>query len=588
MDKNDLSLLSKLPKNWVSTLIGDICNINPTLTWPENFTDDTEVSFVPMSAVDETKGIIAKPEVRPVSEVWRGYTRFREGDVIFAKITPSMENGKAAIATNLINGIGLGTTEFHVLSPTDPWVAKWIYYYIRRDVFRENASRAMTGTAGQLRVPTDYLVESAIPLAPYNEIKRIVDEIEAQFSRLDAWLEIMQKLRAKLPRLRASILKAAVEGRLVEQNPDDEPASVLLQRILDERRRKWEEDYLADLKAKGKPVPKNDTWKEKYLEPEKPDVDGLPDLPEGWTWATIEQVGEVRLGRQRSPEKQSRYYPTKYIRAANITERGLALSDILEMEFTPEEQEIYRLQRGDIVIAEASGSLDQVGKSAIWNNEIETCCFQNTIIRLRASQVDSRYLLIVLRHFYQSGVMARIASGVGINHLSAGRFVRLTLPLAPKKQQCKITNDIDMFFSVISCLDNIVEANIKRIRKMRQSILKKAFKGELVEQDPNDEPASTLLKRIHEERQHRADEERQKPRPQRGRKVTTEVVRRSLYETLQEAGQPLPVRDLFQQAGFSQETIDDFYEEVRRAIYIDKVIRCKHGANNEVFLEVID
>jgi type I restriction enzyme S subunit len=145
-----------------------------------------------------------------------------------------------------------------------------------------------------------------------------------------------------------------------------------------------------------------------------------------------------------------------------------------------------------------------------------------------------------------------------------------------------------MFFSVISCLDNIVEANIKRIRKMRQSILKKAFKGELVEQDPNDEPASTLLKRIHEERQHRADEERQKPRPQRGRKVTTEVVRRSLYETLQEAGQPLPVRDLFQQAGFSQETIDDFYEEVRRAIYIDKVIRCKHGANNEVFLEVID
>jgi type I restriction enzyme S subunit len=160
--------------------------------------------------------------------------------------------------------------------------------------------------------------------------------------------------------------------------------------------------------------------------------------------------------------------------------------------------------------------------------------------------------------------------------------------LPPISEQHRIIEDVNYKFEVLFRFEKTIKTKIKCVKKIHQSILKKAFKGELVEQDPNDEPASTLLKRIHEERQHRADEERQKPRPQRGRKVTTEVVRRSLYETLQEAGQPLPVRDLFQQAGFSQETIDDFYEEVRRAIYIDKVIRCKHGANNEVFLEVID
>jgi type I restriction enzyme S subunit len=136
-----------------------------------------------MAAVDDVSGTIAKPEHREIASVWKGYTRFAEGDVLFAKITPCMENGKAAIAQGLINGLGFGSTEFHVLRPTEAVLAKWIFYYVRQQDFRDSAARRMTGTAGQLRVPTKYLAEFVAPVAPVSEQKRIIEEIEVQFTR---------------------------------------------------------------------------------------------------------------------------------------------------------------------------------------------------------------------------------------------------------------------------------------------------------------------------------------------------------------------------------------------------------------------
>ncbi len=132
-----------------------------------------------------------------------------------------------------------------------------------------------------------------VPIAPIQQQKRIVEEIEKQFSRLDEAVENLQRVKANLKRYKAAVLKAAVEGKLTEewrkQNPDVEPASKLLERILTERRTKWEETELAKMKAKGK-VPKDDKWKKKYKEPGKPEVDSCPQLPKGWIWATVEQL----------------------------------------------------------------------------------------------------------------------------------------------------------------------------------------------------------------------------------------------------------------------------------------------------------
>ncbi len=107
-----------------------------------------------------------------------------------------------------------------------------------------------------------------------------------------------------------------------------------------------------------------------------------------------------------SPKNKSAEFPTKYLRAANITESGLDLSDVLEMNFKPVERERYQLRPGDILVSEASGSASQVGKPAIWNGELPLCCFQNTVIRLRSNTVDSRYLLWLFMHFYRNGVFS--------------------------------------------------------------------------------------------------------------------------------------------------------------------------------------
>src|SRR5262249_44713321 len=154
-------------------------------------------------------------------------------------------------------------------------------------------------------------------------------------------------------------------------------------------------------------------------------------------------------------------------------ERGLDLSDVLDMEFLPHEQEAYRLQVGDIVLSEASGSPDQVGKPAVWNGEIEKCCFQNTVIRLRPFGVDSNYPLMVFRHCYFNKVFARVAAGVGINHLSAAKFSAMPVPLAPLPEQAEIVAEVERRLSVVAEVEAQVGANLKRAARLRQAILKR-------------------------------------------------------------------------------------------------------------------
>ncbi len=155
--------------------LGDICEINPRLPRDHGLEDDSDVSFVPMAAVSEISGTIESATLRRYAEVKKGYTSFSDGDVLFAKITPCMENGKAALAAGLAGGRGFGSTEFHVLRSRGSVLPEWIYYFVRRETFRREAKRNFTGTAGQQRVPTSFLEEALIPVPPLDEQRRIVD-----------------------------------------------------------------------------------------------------------------------------------------------------------------------------------------------------------------------------------------------------------------------------------------------------------------------------------------------------------------------------------------------------------------------------
>jgi type I restriction enzyme S subunit len=240
-----------LPEGWAWAALGDVAQLNqrPNVN---GLPDDTPVSFVPMAALEAGTGRMDPGALRPLKEVRRGYTSFQDGDVLFAKITPCMENGKVAVARELASGIGFGSTEFHVIRSYSGVSPSYLYHYLSRGDLRQSARARMTGTAGQLRVPESFLADLSVPLAPEAEQRRIVAAIEQHFTRLDAGVAALKRAQAALKRYRASVLKAAVEGILTEQwradHPDAEPASAPLARILAERRACWE----SDLRAKGK------------------------------------------------------------------------------------------------------------------------------------------------------------------------------------------------------------------------------------------------------------------------------------------------------------------------------------------------
>jgi len=229
--------LPNLPLGWVCCRLGEVVQINPRHSsdiLPEN----AEVSFAPMISIDENTWTFKNIQTRLFGEVRKGYTHFAEGDVLFAKITPCMENGKAAIARNLINGIGCGTTELHVLRPNEYILAEFIYHYIHQESFRERAKLQMTGTAGQLRVPVNFINLSPIPIPPLSEQQEIVRRVDALFKIAGQIEARYQKARAYVDKLTQSILAKAFRGELAPQAPADEPASILLERIRKERARR--------------------------------------------------------------------------------------------------------------------------------------------------------------------------------------------------------------------------------------------------------------------------------------------------------------------------------------------------------------
>ena len=181
--------------------LGEICTVNPRKRKSGNSNEDMTVSFVPMSAVDERFGTIPVHEKRPLSEVSRGFTTFENGDVLFAKITPCMENGKVALARNLVNGVGRGSTEFFVLRPGNRVLSEYVYHFIRQPRFREAARQTFTGTAGQQRVPKSFMENALVALPPLGEQRKIVGVLNraACIERLRT--QAADRLRAFIPAL---------------------------------------------------------------------------------------------------------------------------------------------------------------------------------------------------------------------------------------------------------------------------------------------------------------------------------------------------------------------------------------------------
>ena len=435
--------------------------------------DDLDVSFVPMAMVEAGTGNIDATTVRKYAEVKKGYTYFRDGDVLFAKITPCMENGKMAVARQLRNGIGFGSTEFHVLRSREGVDPHYVYHFVAGSRFRAEAAHHMTGAVGQKRVPTSFLERAEIPLPPLEDQRRIVAEIEKQFSRLDEAVANLKRVKANLKRYKAAVLKAAVEGRLVpteaelarREGRSYETGAQLLQRILETRRRQW--------KGKGR-----------YKEPGAPNATGLPELPEGWVWSTYEQVGRLQLGRQRAPKYHSGPNIRPYLRVQNVFEDRLDLSDVMEMEFSPADFERYQLGPGDLLLNEGQ-SPELLGRPAIYRGELPGACFTNTLIRFRAFDgVSVEFALIVSRHHMRAGrFVSEGTITTNIAHLSLGRLAMVEFPLPPLAEQHRIVAEVDRRLSLVGEVEEGVEINLVRASSLRRQTLAQHFHKQTLTQN---------------------------------------------------------------------------------------------------------
>src|ERR1035437_10237274 len=205
-------MTDEFPGGWVTAPLEDIAEINPRHS--KDIDDAMAVTFIPMAAISEDSPEFSFREERPFGDVRKGFTHFAEGDVLFAKITPCMENGKGAVARNLRNGLGCGTTEVHVIRPLEGIDPRYIYRFLSQWNVRRLAKENFTGTAGQLRVPTEFIKGLSFPLAPLPEQKRIVASLEDVLAKARICQERLTSISRLLRQFRQSVLAAACSGRL--------------------------------------------------------------------------------------------------------------------------------------------------------------------------------------------------------------------------------------------------------------------------------------------------------------------------------------------------------------------------------------
>jgi len=345
-----------------------------------------------------------------------------------------------------------------------------------------------------------------LALPPLNEQTRIVAKLGELLSDLDTGVAELKTAQKKLQHYRQSLLKAAVEGALTASwreaqraaNTPLETGAELLERILRERRACWEEKQLAKFTEQGKTPPKN--WQKKYSEPVVPYTTGLHALPEGWVWATIDQLTiEQRYGSSAKTNEDS--FQVAVLRMGNIQNGRL---DFTNLKYLPKDHEEFPalfLKEGDLLF-NRTNSPELVGKSAVYRSEMTPCSYASYLIAVSFAEgfvpeFASAYINSAYgRHWVKSVVVQQ----VGQANVNGSKLAALSVPLPPLAEQFELMRVLAEQIESAFAQEQNIEKSLKQSTAQRQNILRAAFAGQLVPQDPDDEPASVLLERIRSER----------------------------------------------------------------------------------------
>jgi len=479
----EITSLPELPKGWVWTSIGGIANsINPGFPSGKHNKQNKGIPHLrPMNI--NIKGEIDLTDLKYVES--EDYDALMKGDVLFNNTNSPKLLGKTAYVkqdtnwaySNHMTRIRLSGS---LLNPA--WVSCCLHTLFLSGYF----SMHCVHHVNQASIGSKIISEKVfIPLPPLPEQHRIGDKIEELSTWLDAGVEALNKIKTQLKRYRQAVLRDAFQGKLTQEwreahKGELEPASVLLERIKEERKKN----------AKGR-----------YKEPPPLDKSDLPELPKGWVWTTVGAVADSMKNGIYKPPQFYAETGVACLRMYNIEDGVIVWKDIKRMSLTPDEVREYELRPGDILVNRVN-SRELVGKAATIPVGLETCVYESKNIRLRvlSDYVESKYVSLWFQIFSQQYFDRHAQQTVGMASINQQQLGSMPLSLAPTPEQHKIAEEIERHFSVADEMEKTVVRSLRQAQRLRQSIFKRAFEGKLVPQDLDDEPAEKLLERITQER----------------------------------------------------------------------------------------
>jgi len=503
-----VTLNLRLPRGWAHAAFGDLiedsqngCSLRRGAGTPTIVLRLADVTI---------EGAVAAEELReiPLSEKDRKKYALKQGDLLAFRVNGSPQITGQVVCYPGPDGYAYCDHFIRFRLRDGVLLPGLAAYAFRTWPARDQVASGMVSTAGQNTVSQKTYGAVQLLLPPIQEQQRLVESIESYFTRLDDAVATLERAERNLKRYRASVLKAAVEGRLVpteaalakQEGRDYEPASVLLERILAERRRRWSE---SDKKGK-------------YQEPAPPDTSNLPVLPEGWCWATLSQLKVFSLYGPRFSSEAYTHDGRLVLRTSDISEGGrVNLETAPRISLSDAEFQKYQVQSGDLLITR-TGSL---GTLAVFNDDVDAIPGAYLIqYRLEGPSVLPWYCFYVFKSPAGQAFLQGKGAGVGRPNLNAPTIESYPIALPPEAEQERIGVELQRLFSVIDASSSQVSESLSRCRRLRQSILAWAFQGKLVDQHSSDEPASVLLERIRAEREFTDPAKTPRPRRRAGKK----------------------------------------------------------------------
>lgn len=490
-----------LPEGWVWAPLDLVAPINPATSF-HTLSPTDELPFIPMAAVAEESGKVDLTARRQVRDISKGYVRFMEGDVIFAKITPCMENGKVAPVVGFPSLYAAGSTEFHVLRPLAV-DQRYLWYWLVSRGSRVRAKRNMSGSAGQLRVPAEYLRKTTLPLPPLPEQRRIVVRMDELFAEIEEGEAALADARKGLETFRRALLKAAVTGELTADwrgaNPCTETGHVFLARI--------KADHAAHSPA--------NRHGRRAAEKRPSDASTLPALPEGWGRATLGDLSwDSSYGTSTKCDATASGPPV--LRIPNIRAGAITYAD---MKFATTDLRLDApdyVASGDLLIIRTNGSATLIGRGGVaFENPAKPTYFASYLIRFRLA--GGNLVQKWISTFFESAtvrswMMGQIASSAGQYNVSQSSLALMPVPIPPPAEATEILHRVSDALAAYDDTLALLDAEAADAARLKQSILKHAFEGRLVQQDPCDEPAAAMLARLTSTQPAAARKSRGRPR----------------------------------------------------------------------------